>query len=339
MSGLPGEDMIRLPVVSPRGKGLKPWRPRAGSKNARMLSAAQAALARLRKHWPLGSREVGYVLTGDEFGFTHDNIDAVEDVVAFARRAGYIPWEAISDGRTSVAAPWVVDDAEDLADQVLAAFDDAQFDRQAGQRYRVEVWTEGARWLDRLARICNERGVEVYSGSGSVPVDAVRKAAKRAIATYAAAVRDGRDVTTVIFWIGDLDLNGIRNISQPFDADVRQFVIDLLRQQLDLNITAEEADAILVVRRLLITPDQAAEHVGVRGRARPTRKAKRAGWPYEFTVQAEALPPDVRDRIVAKAIDGVHNVALRKRVVARERALHHDARVVADERLRDLLSR
>jgi hypothetical protein len=263
------------------------------------------------------------VLTGDEYGFTHDDVDEVEDVLAFARRAGLIPWEAISDGRTGVAQPWTVASPDDLARQVIDSIEDAQRDRQAGQRFRVETWAEAMGWLPRLERICNERGVSVYSGSGSVPVSAIRSAALRAIRAYQTGA------TTVLFQIGDLDLNGVRNIARPFADDVERFTIDML------GCTVKAANEVVVVRRLILTAEQVEEHVGERGRSTPSDKAEEAGWPYPFTVQAEALPPEVRDGIVADAIDSLHDVAERKRIAAAEaEQLHAQARAA----LADLLN-
>jgi hypothetical protein len=183
-------------------------------------------------------------------------------------------------------------------------------------------------WLPRLERICNGRGVSVYSGSGSVPVDAIRQAALRAIAAY----RDS-GATTVLLQIGDLDLNGIRNIARPFAEDVEQFAIDLLgwrdeakRSAEARAVVVERVRRVVVVRRLLLTAEQVEEHIGERGRSRPSGEALAAGWPYPFTAQAEALPPEVRDQVVADAIDSLHDLAERGRAISAEAGLHSEAR-------------
>jgi len=228
---LPGIPPPRLPVTDPGPKGLAPYKPRSNSKAARILSAARATVDEYRAQGrlPLGSREVGYVLTDQ--GWTHDDIPYVEAIVERARRAGLIDWDAIADGRTSEAGPWQVDDADDIVAQVLGDIATAQLDRQAGQAHRVEVWAEAAAWLARLVPMCQSRGVRVFSGSGSVPVRAVRAAALRALA-------DKRP--SVLLWIGDLDLNGLRNIATPFADDVRQFAVDILtRDHLDLHPDAD----------------------------------------------------------------------------------------------------
>jgi hypothetical protein len=301
-------------VTHPRPKGLASYTPRAGSKNAALLAAASAVVERYEAEGrlPLGPREVGYLLTGDEFGYTHDDIDLVEDVIVRGRRAGLIPWDAISDSRTGVARPWTVAGSDALADVLLDQLPDAQLDRQQDQRYRVEVWAEAAGWLDRLEPICNERGVTVYSGSGSVPVTAVRQAAIRAI--------NAHPQRTVILSIGDLDLNGIRNIARPFAEDVLQMTADLLR------VEPRTAGAVVTVRRLLLTAEQVEEHIGARARAPVSAAAHKAGWPWPFQVQAEALAPEIRDGIVLEAIDALHDTDKRDLVAEAEDNLHEEAR-------------
>jgi hypothetical protein len=42
--------------------------------------------------------------------------------------------------------------------------------------------------------------------------------------------------------------------------------------------------------------------------------------------QAEALAPEIRDQLVADAIDALHDVPLRESVIAGEKQLHDDAR-------------
>lgn len=261
---------------------------------------------------PLCPREVGYVLTGDEYGYTKDDIDTVEDVLVRARRAGLIPWPWISDGRTGSAIPWTVADGEEGAEYLLDRLRTVQLDRQAGQGYRVEVWAEAMGWLSRLERICNERGVAVYSGSGSVPVPAIRKVVLRAVRAWNDSPDDA-PVRTVILSIGDLDLNGIRNIARPFADDVAAFA---------RNFGAREEDELVTVRRILLTAKQVQHHVGQRGRGGVSADARKAKWPYPFTAQAEALRPEVRDGIVADAIDALHDVEVREQVVADESALH-----------------
>ena len=339
MTGLPGTPIPRLPVKRPGPKGLAPYRPQPGSKAEQLLTAAAETVDEYRAQGrlPLGSREVGYVVT--ERGWTHNDVPYVEEIVERARRAGLIAWGAIADGRTSEDGPWQVDGPDDIVDQVVADMGTAQLDRQVGQLYRVEVWAEAAAWLTRLRPQCAERGVRVYSGSGSVPVDAIRRAAIRALRTA------GEGRCTVLLWIGDLDVNGLRNIATPFADDVRQTAIDLFApavvrseggraaREARQRVVARIVDDLLVVRRLLLTPDQVEAHIGEPARATPTPKDLAAGWPWPYKVQAEALRPEIRDQVVASALDALLDPEVREGVLAAEQELQAEAR----RRLRDAL--
>jgi hypothetical protein len=242
-----------------------------------------------------------------------------------ARRAGLIAWGDISDGRTSLSKPWTPSSPEAAADAVLAQLDSAQLDRQRGQEYRVEVWAEAASWIERLERICHGRGVPVYSGSGSVPVDAIRHAAARAIVAFAEARQQ-----TVMLHIGDLDVNGLRNIARPFEQDVHQFVVDMARGEHAPGFKA----SIVHVRRLLLTPEQVEEHVPENAWDRPMAADRLAGWPWPFKVQAEALRPEVRDEIVIDALEGLSDPETREQAVAEEESMRSAARAVLAKRLR-----
>jgi hypothetical protein len=59
-----------------------------------------------------------------------------------------------------------------------------------------------------------------------------------------------------------------------------------------------------------------------------------AGWRWPFKVQAEAVLPEDRDRIVINAIDALHDLDLRDEVIAEE----EDMRSAARATLRKLLA-
>jgi hypothetical protein len=286
----------------------------------------------------LGPRELAYMLTrsgfkdadGKSLGrFTHDDISEIENTIERMRRGEEIDWDAISDSRTSHAGPWVPSSPRAAGLVALSILEDAQLDRQIGQPHRVELWAEAAGWLDRLVAMGEEYGVETYSGSGSVPVDATRAAALRVI-------ESGKlGVPTVIPWIGDLDVNGLRNIATPFAKDVRKFVRDLLFREhghktfdptcTDCELAWAFADEMLIIRRLMITAAQVEAGLVPREAWAPVEKKDRdAGWPWPFKVQAEALLPADRERIVRAALDHwLPNEAARGAVLASEPAFRY----------------
>jgi hypothetical protein len=111
---LPGIPLPRLPIKRPGPKGLARYRPVSGSKADQLLTAAIETVEAYGRQGrlPLGSREVGYVVT--ERGWTHDDVPYVEEIFERARRAGLIAWEAIADKRTSEDGPWEVDDPAEI---------------------------------------------------------------------------------------------------------------------------------------------------------------------------------------------------------------------------------
>jgi hypothetical protein len=322
-----GEPMPTLPTTRTRPKGRAPYRARRGSDADRALRAAVEVVDeyRAQDRLPLGPREVGYVCT--RRGFTKDDIVTIEHALVRARRAGLVAWDAISDGRTSDAGPWVPDSPASAAEVMLDDLATAQADRQRGQPYRVEVWTEAAAWLPRLERLCSPRGVRVYSGSGSVPVTATRAAALRALDALAE-----RRQPTVLLTVGDLDLHGLRNIAVPFAQDVLAFTADGLADACEGDEYRDLAPDLVHVRRLGITADQAAA-LPPEALGEPTAAALRAGWPWPFTAQAEALLPEDRDALVADAIDRLHDLDVRAAAVEAEEALHRATRVALRDRL------
>jgi hypothetical protein len=68
---------------------------------------------------------------------------------------------------------------------------------------------------------------------------------------------------------------------------------------------------------------------------RPTLVERKAGWPWDFKVQAEALLPEIRDEIVHDALDALSDANVRAEVVAEEETMRSAARAVLAERLRE----
>lgn len=156
---------------------------------------------------------------------------------------------------------------------------------------------------------------------------AVRGAAVRALNSFARGRR-----RTVLLQIGDFDLNGLRNIARPFEADVRAMTRDLLVEAGGHSVSEATLDKIVVVQRLLLTADQVAD-LPPQKRTEPTRAQRRQGWPWPWMAQAEAMAPAERDRLVAAAIDGLHDVEARQAVIDREPDLHDAGRAELAERL------
>ncbi len=178
LDDLPGSRLLRLATPHARPKGRCDWNPNPGTIQGRLLNDALEVLERFRNHLPIGPRTIMYKLKPRWVPNHYPDKDklrsALSDVLGKARRAGIIPWEAIDDRRTATAAPWAVEHFPGFYQQM-------QGERQAGQPYRVEVWVEAVGNLSRIGNICEPYGISVYTGSGSVPIEANRRAALRII--------------------------------------------------------------------------------------------------------------------------------------------------------------
>jgi hypothetical protein len=212
------------------------WRPTEGTLEHAVLADVQVQLAIYRDHLPVDNRTVMYTLMPEWVGpdLHYADKDELQKMVVYvtgrARRARIIPFDPIADPRTSWDGPNTVADLPHILDEV-------QVDRQAGQPWRVEVWVETKGNVSRLARVCTPYGVDVYSGSGSVPISANRQAALRIIE----AQREHAQPTLLLV-AGDYDPAGLKNIAAALHDDVLAFVHDL----------GGDVDGV-VVRHLAIT--------------------------------------------------------------------------------------
>jgi hypothetical protein len=266
---------------------------------------------------PLGQRGVGYrlefqtiggrlVVKGDDmtaeelwaaYGLPTWTFDNVGDLITRlcrggpdARRRGAraLAWEDVDDGRTTSLSPFVSDD---LIGTVRHLADGCGPDLLADQPIFVETWVEAKGGLGLWSTICHRWGVEVYSGSGQIPVKAARLAASR----WTAAADRHPDVLLVL--VTDLDPRGLI-IADRLVEETRAFVADY-------------GDAVKVTPvRLALTEAQGEEHGLSWGPAKTEE-----GHTVARTAEAEALPPEVaRD-----AFDGLMEDALDLGAVQRTR--------------------
>jgi hypothetical protein len=117
---------------------------------------------------------------------------------------------------------------------------------------------------------------------------------------------------------------------------VHAFTRDYLAEGLEGDSDGLDAavSRIVTVRRLLVTASQVEELVPESARIESTGAERMAGWRWPFKVQAEAVLPEDRDRIVINAIDALHDLDLRDEVIAEEK----DMRSAARATLRKLLA-
>jgi hypothetical protein len=209
------------------------------------------------------------------------NPEAVQEVLALARRAGIIPEGWVADARApDPIADTYYADAEQFARLVAAEAREFRLDPQRGQLARVEVWCEAEDLAPRVARVCGPYGVPVYAGGGYGGLKGRRQLADRALDAV---------VPTVVGVITDLDDDGLKIYRSAAEDSVAWAA------------AGGAPDGWLTFKRLAITDEQARAH----GVLDPDGAA-----------EADALPVPALDAIVVGWLDGLLLPAGRDRVLA-----------------------
>lgn len=123
------------------------------------------------------------------------------DIVADARLAGLVDWEAITDRTCYMRS---VSHWDEPADIMRSAADSFRLDKWASQPYRPEVWIEKDALVGVIGPICDSLDVPYFSCRGYTSVSSMWQAAQRLEKqTLQTAQRP------VIFHLGDHDPSGI----------------------------------------------------------------------------------------------------------------------------------
>jgi hypothetical protein len=149
-----------------RARGpIEKWRPQARTRA--LIADVQAILDEFRAYWPLSVRAVYYRLLGSgRYAKGPGLADSVSEHVGNARRAGVIPWDAISDSSAERLGTRSWSNWREWLDDARAWAEDFRLDRQAEQPQRLLVWCESKGMAPMLAVAVAEYGIDVISGSG-----------------------------------------------------------------------------------------------------------------------------------------------------------------------------
>jgi hypothetical protein len=264
----------------PRGP-IDNWSPNASTRA--LIADVLAILEEFAAYWPLSVRAVYYRLLGTgRYAKGAGLASRVSEHVSNARRAGVIPWEAISDSSAErFASRWWRDERDWLEDARSWA-EQFRLNRQEGQEQRLLVWCEAKGMAPMLASVADEYGVEVLSGSG---YDSTTIRHDVGTSTWEL------EVPLVVLHVGDLDPDG-RAIYGAAAEDVVAWA----------EAGGGEAD----FERLAVTP---AQVTALDLPDDPTHP----DW-----VQAEAIAPDLMTAILRDSITSLLDGEAFADVLARE---------------------
>lgn len=185
-----------------------------------------------------------------------------------------------------------------LAD-VRASASAYRLDRQHGQLVYIEVFVEAAGAVEQAFRTTAPYSVPVYSGSGFNSITALREIVVRT---------ERRKAPTVILIAGDYDAAG-RDIRQRAADDVAAFIQDGHH-----GVTVD-------VQTIALTEPQINEFGLIRQQldAEKLKKTAGRGWPHDWTVELEAMAPDVLAQIIVDAIESRTDAEIRQAVLSLDR--------------------
>jgi hypothetical protein len=196
-----------------------------------------------------------------------------------ARLAGLVDWEAIEDRVRVPVMPTEFSNLRELAEAAIASY---RLPRWAGQDYYVELWVEKDALSGVLRPLAREFHVAMLVNRGYSSQSAMYDSATR----FCRARDDGKDC--LLCYLGDHDPSGedmvrdIRDRLRMFGAEVTVEKIGLTMEQV------EEYDPPPNPAKL--TDPRSSGYVEKHGNE---------SW------EVDALPPEVLDALIRKAIGGV----------------------------------
>jgi hypothetical protein len=300
-------------------KGYLPWKP--NKRTAQIRADIRTVLLQYGDYWPLGPRQIGYVLIGG-YGYTKtdEHFRKVIYILRRGRRANYVSisedgeerswWDAVADGRTpDPLTPPFFASPQDFIDNVLAWAESYSCDLQDGQPVRIVIWVETASLAPQVARVAHLYGVPVYPSSGEVAILAKLELALQ-VARWA---KDG--IQTVVLQVGDFDGKGVA-IFRVMEADVCSFA------------QAHGADGMVTFERLAVTREQVERYGLDKDPVKISEDGSPPpGPPLPFDAQAEALNPEQLAEVVEGGIRTYQDSQVRATAQSRS---ERERRIVLD---------
>lgn len=183
-------------------RGYAEWKPKGEA--AHWTNAVNHVVEDLRQEWPLTVRQLFYrVVAVYDYEKTEAAYGKLTGYISRARRAGYIPWEAVRDGGQgkSIGAQFFTD-GEHFEASVLDWAAKMKLDRQRGQDSVLELWCEAGGMVPILQRVAAPYSARVNSGGGYDSVTSKHRLAVRV------ADRAEAGLKTLILHVGDFDGSG-----------------------------------------------------------------------------------------------------------------------------------
>ncbi len=237
---------------------------------------------------------------------TERSYKGLGNLVSKARLAGLLDWDAIED---RVRTPKTQQDWSSPASFLDAALTVYRLDRWAGQDTYCELWVEKDALAGVLQPLATEYHVTLMVNRGYSSSSAMYESAKRFIEN-----ESGREL--ILFYLGDHDPSGEDMVRDVGDR-LEMFEVSNLEVR-KLALTMEQVKQYKPPPNPATMSDSRAEAY--------VAKHGRRSW------EVDALPPNVLQAIIRKALDGVVDRDLMNPIIEREKK-HREALKRAAKRL------
>lgn len=277
-------------MASNRPRGFADWNPQQKTRD--LLDQVKQVLDDYKNQLPVTARQVYYrLVVRFDFEKTEKANKRLLEFLNRARRAELIPMDSIRDDGAKAAGLHRYDDAQDFIESTKAYAKIFELDLQQDQPFHVEVLCEAAGMVPQLNRVAKRYGIPVRSSGGFDSTTV-----KHSLGKFYGQM--GKPV--IVLHIGDLDPSG-EHIHKNLNEDVGAFT--------------RHYGGALSVYRIAVTAAQKDEYSLPTGIPKEDDKRE---FPYDFTVQAEALPPDVLATILREAIETHIDMNIWEKAVERQ---------------------
>ena len=200
-------------------------------------------------------------------------------LISDARLAGLIDWDAIEDRIRKPQTPPQWRSLKDLIERCIDGYRSRRWDDQPEY---VELWVEKDALAGVLAPIASDFHVTLMVNRGYSSQSAMYEAAQRIIEETDAK---DKEEPALILYLGDLDPSG-----EDMVRDVEERL-----QRFEANVTVE---------KVALTPEQVAQYKPPPNPAKmsDSRAGRYVAQHGTSSWEVDALPPDVLDKLVRRAI-------------------------------------
>lgn len=282
--------MTTQPILyRPAVLGLASYSPYGRRK--RLLAHVREVLETYVSLLPLTVRQIYYrlVATHAEYPKEQKFYKGLVETLALARRGGLIDWDAIrDDGIRTEHCGTGFSSLENFKSYIGRYANGYTRDKHEPQPRQIFVLCEAAGMVPQIVRACGDYPVTVKSSGG---MDSVT-------AKYDLA-RECADKDSVVLHVGDYDPTGL-SIFHQLALDVPQMMADYCHANV-------EPVPLYACKRVTILNQHIAEFGLLTGRTKASDDAKEwypgIGGDRSATCEAEALPPDVLQKLVREAVE------------------------------------